>query len=57
MGLALVDVIPTLLLILMLAYVTKQNIWIVSLIVLLFVIFIHWLFCVETALNHFLGLV
>ena len=50
-GLAFWDIIGTIILILGLQAATGVSLWIVTAVMLLFVVFIHKLFCVDTALN------
>lgn len=50
-GLALWDVLGTVIIIIFLSTVSNTNILYVLLAVLLFTIFIHKIFCVDTALN------
>ncbi len=47
-GISLIDLIPTLLAAWLLSYLTKQSIWLTLLILFVFMLFMHRLFCVRT---------
>ena len=57
MGVALADVIMTIVAGLVISKLTGFSIWAVLIVLLISAIFLHWLFCVDTALNVTLGIV
>jgi len=56
LGFAAYDLIGTLLLIIIISMISGISLIVVSMITLILTIFIHKIFCVETALNKKLGL-
>lgn len=55
-GLALNDIIPTILLILGISYLANTPLYLTTIFVVITTIFIHKMFCVDTALNVALGI-
>ena len=53
-GLALWDIVGTIILILIISRYFAINIITTSICMIILFIFLHWLFCVDTALNKFL---
>ena len=56
-NIAIVDVILTILGAYLLSYYFEWNFWYTLIVLYLVGIFLHWLFCVRTSVNLFLGLV
>ena len=48
---ALYDILATLVLAFVVSYLTNINYWKSLVVIMLIVIFLHWLFCVDTKLN------
>lgn len=55
-GIAVVDVVLTVMLALIVYYFAGYNFWLILLALFGIGILLHWLFCVDTAFNRFIGL-
>ena len=55
-GFALVDVLLTIIVAFAIAHYFNKNVIVVFIVLLAIAVFLHWLFCVDTALNKMVGL-
>ena len=54
-NIAIFDLLGTILVAILIAYLTKTNVWLVFFILFLIGILLHYLFCVDTTVNKFLS--
>ena len=57
-GIAIFDVLATVLLAIGLWYLLKDKVsfWLILVALMILAIFVHWIFCVDTTINRLLGL-
>lgn len=55
-GIAAVDLVLTILVAVLISWYTRKNVVVVFAILMILAIFLHWLFCVKTRINGWLGL-